>query len=76
MEIHVVDAAGKHQVDVWLALRERGAEMFCKPGEGLAAGQTFAIDMGSRRGILQHRHIAVVLSGESRILAQSLNAEL
>ena len=76
MEEHVVHAGAEHQVEVGLQLRERGAEMFGKPGKGLAAGVGFATNVGSRRGILEHRIVGVVLAGLARVFTQTLDAQV
>ena len=76
MEIDVVDTTGEHQVQVGLHLRPRCAEVFCQPGECLAAGEGLAHDVGCRRGIFQHRYVAEVLLRLAWVCAQSLDAEL
>ena len=76
MEEHVVHASTEHQVKVGLQLRQACAEMFCQPRERLAAGVGLAADMGCRRGVLEHRVVAVVLTRLARVGAQTLDAEL
>ena len=73
---HVVHTAGEHQVDVGLHLRQRGAEVLSEPSEGLARCERLAGDVGCRRRILQHRHIAVIGASESLIGAQTLYSEV
>ena len=75
MEEHVVDTSTEHEVEVGLQLRETGTEVFREPGEGLAGRIGFSADVGSRRGILEHRVVAVVLARLTRVGTQSLDAE-
>ena len=75
VEKDMVYTAGEHQVEVGLHLREGGAEMLSQPGEGLTGGVSFAHYVGGRRRIFQHRHVAVVLTGETGVGAQTLDAE-
>ena len=76
MEVDVVDAAGEHQVEVGLHLRQRSTEVLRQPGERLTTRQWFPRHMGCRRGILQHRHIAEVLPRLTRVGTQSLDAKI
>lgn len=41
VEEYVVDARDEHEIEVRLALRKRGAEVLCEPGEGLARDMFF-----------------------------------
>ena len=76
VEEDVVDTSGKHQVEVWLHLRQRGAEVLRQPGKGLAGGERLTHDMGCRGGIFQHRQVAEILTRHTGISAQPLDAKL
>ena len=50
--------------------------MLCQPCKRLTGGQRLAHDVGGRRSVFEHRHIAEVLARHAWIRAQSLDTEL
>ena len=75
VEVDVIDAAGEHQIEVGLHLRQRSTEVLRQPGECLTTRQWFPRHMGCRRGILEHRVVRVVLAGLAWILTESFDTE-
>ena len=76
MEEHVVYAGAEHQVHIWFHLAQGSAEVLGEPGEGFAGCIFLSGDVRSRWSIFQHAEVAEVRTGLSRILAQSLDAEI
>ena len=76
MEEHVVYAGAEHQVHIRFHLAQGCAEVLGEPGEGFAGCIFLSGDVRSRWSIFQHAEVAEVRTGLSRILAQSLDAEI
>ena len=71
----MVHATNLHQVEVGLTLAQRSAEMLRQPSESLARYQRFARDVSSRRGILQHREVRIVVTPHG-VGTQTLDLEV
>ena len=76
MEVDVVHTAGEHEVEIGLHLRQRRTEVLGEPCKRLARCERLAHDVSGRRGVFQHRHIAIILSGFAWIGTQPFDAEL
>ena len=76
MEEHVVHASTEHQVDVWLQLRQRCAEVFREPREGLTRRVRLSADMCCRGCVLQHREVRIVLTSLAWALKNNKNHEI